>query len=231
MREGKRPDRPCREAILQQARRRRGRAEGDRQGDQGYRRRSRQICRRRARARSGRALHRRAGGELLMAIELKMPALSPTMEEGTLAKWLVKEGDEVKSRRHPRRDRDRQGDDGVRGGRRGHDRQDPGPRRHRRGEGRHRRSRCWRAKAKMRRRRRLLRPRRRRPKRRAEQKTEADARAAARPRPAPRSSPRRRAARRRPGSARRHRDDARPPSARRCATRWPRKCAATSACS
>lgn len=32
-----------------------------------------------------------------MAIELKMPALSPTMEEGTLAKWLVKEGDAVKS--------------------------------------------------------------------------------------------------------------------------------------
>ena len=30
-----------------------------------------------------------------MAIELKMPALSPTMEEGTLAKWLVKEGDAV----------------------------------------------------------------------------------------------------------------------------------------
>jgi len=32
-----------------------------------------------------------------MAIELKMPALSPTMEEGTLARWLVKEGDVVKS--------------------------------------------------------------------------------------------------------------------------------------
>ncbi len=32
-----------------------------------------------------------------MATELKMPALSPTMEEGTLAKWLVKEGDVVKS--------------------------------------------------------------------------------------------------------------------------------------
>ncbi len=32
-----------------------------------------------------------------MAIELKMPALSPTMEEGTLAKWLVKEGDEVQA--------------------------------------------------------------------------------------------------------------------------------------
>jgi pyruvate dehydrogenase E2 component (dihydrolipoamide acetyltransferase) len=32
-----------------------------------------------------------------MPIEIKMPALSPTMEEGTLAKWLVKEGDTVKS--------------------------------------------------------------------------------------------------------------------------------------
>jgi pyruvate dehydrogenase E1 component beta subunit len=32
-----------------------------------------------------------------MSIELKMPALSPTMEEGTLAKWLVKAGDTVKS--------------------------------------------------------------------------------------------------------------------------------------
>ena len=32
-----------------------------------------------------------------MGIELKMPALSPTMEEGTLAKWLVKEGDKVAS--------------------------------------------------------------------------------------------------------------------------------------
>ena len=32
-----------------------------------------------------------------MAIELKMPALSPTMEVGTVAKWLVKEGDEVSS--------------------------------------------------------------------------------------------------------------------------------------
>ncbi|MGJ3627432.1 biotin/lipoyl-containing protein [Sphingomonas sp. MMS24-JH45] len=32
-----------------------------------------------------------------MPIEIKMPALSPTMEEGTLAKWLVKEGDTVKA--------------------------------------------------------------------------------------------------------------------------------------
>jgi pyruvate dehydrogenase E2 component (dihydrolipoamide acetyltransferase) len=34
---------------------------------------------------------------MFMPTELKMPALSPTMEEGTLAKWLVKEGDTVKS--------------------------------------------------------------------------------------------------------------------------------------
>jgi len=32
-----------------------------------------------------------------MATEILMPALSPTMEEGTLARWLVKEGDTVKS--------------------------------------------------------------------------------------------------------------------------------------
>ncbi len=32
-----------------------------------------------------------------MPIEILMPALSPTMEEGTLAKWLIKEGDEVSS--------------------------------------------------------------------------------------------------------------------------------------
>ena len=32
-----------------------------------------------------------------MPTEVLMPALSPTMEEGTLAKWLVKEGDEVSS--------------------------------------------------------------------------------------------------------------------------------------
>ncbi len=32
-----------------------------------------------------------------MPIQILMPALSPTMEEGTLAKWLVKEGDKVES--------------------------------------------------------------------------------------------------------------------------------------
>ncbi|MCP5036456.1 MAG: biotin/lipoyl-binding protein, partial [Rhodobacteraceae bacterium] len=30
-----------------------------------------------------------------MATEILMPALSPTMEEGNLAKWLVKEGDQI----------------------------------------------------------------------------------------------------------------------------------------
>jgi pyruvate dehydrogenase E1 component beta subunit len=32
-----------------------------------------------------------------MATNILMPALSPTMEEGTLAKWLKKEGDQIKS--------------------------------------------------------------------------------------------------------------------------------------
>ena len=32
-----------------------------------------------------------------MAIEIKMPALSPTMTTGTLSKWLVGEGDHVNS--------------------------------------------------------------------------------------------------------------------------------------
>src|SRR5436309_13400783 len=32
-----------------------------------------------------------------MPTEILMPAMSPTMEEGKLAKWLVKEGDEVRS--------------------------------------------------------------------------------------------------------------------------------------
>ena len=32
-----------------------------------------------------------------MALDIKMPALSPTMEEGTLSKWLKNEGDKVTS--------------------------------------------------------------------------------------------------------------------------------------
>ncbi len=61
-----------------------------------------------------------------MPTEILMPALSPTMTEGNLARWLKQEGDTVARRRRHRRDRDRQGDDGGRGGRRGHARPDPG---------------------------------------------------------------------------------------------------------
>ncbi|MDB5654591.1 MAG: Transketolase, central region, partial [Tardiphaga sp.] len=32
-----------------------------------------------------------------MAIQVLMPALSPTMEKGNLSKWLKKEGDVIKS--------------------------------------------------------------------------------------------------------------------------------------
>jgi len=32
-----------------------------------------------------------------VSVNILMPALSPTMEEGTLAKWLVKEGDRIQS--------------------------------------------------------------------------------------------------------------------------------------
>ncbi|MFN3288078.1 MAG: biotin/lipoyl-containing protein, partial [Sphingomonadaceae bacterium] len=32
-----------------------------------------------------------------MALEIKLPAMSPTMEEGTLARWLVAEGEAVKA--------------------------------------------------------------------------------------------------------------------------------------
>ena len=43
-----------------------------------------------------RAPHRRpAGGMTPMPVAVTMPALSPTMTEGTLAKWLVSEGDRV----------------------------------------------------------------------------------------------------------------------------------------
>src|SRR5437588_2041614 len=40
---------------------------------------------------------RAAAGEGTMPIEILMPALSPTMTEGNVAKWLKKEGDEVHS--------------------------------------------------------------------------------------------------------------------------------------
>ena len=73
----------------------------------------------------------------VMPIEILMPALSPTMTEGNLARWLKQEGDEVSAGRRDRRDRDRQGDDGGRGGRGGPARQDPDRRRHRGRRGQH----------------------------------------------------------------------------------------------
>src|SRR5262252_5479379 len=49
-------------------------------------------------------MKRRGGGyplgyarEIAMPTEILMPALSPTMEEGKLAKWLVKEGQTIKA--------------------------------------------------------------------------------------------------------------------------------------
>ena len=50
----------------------------------------------------------------IMATQILMPALSPTMTEGKLARWLKNVGDEVQCRRRDRRDRDRQGDHGSR---------------------------------------------------------------------------------------------------------------------
>src|SRR5882724_8124558 len=41
--------------------------------------------------------HARISCEVSMPINILMPALSPTMEKGNLAKWLKKEGDKVKS--------------------------------------------------------------------------------------------------------------------------------------
>ena len=60
---------------------------------------------------------RLSGGAGNMATNILMPALAPTMTEGTLARWLKKEGEHDQGRRRDRRDRDRQGDDGGRGGR------------------------------------------------------------------------------------------------------------------
>ena len=36
-------------------------------------------------------------GDTIMAVEVLLPALSPTMTEGTLAKWLIKEGESVRA--------------------------------------------------------------------------------------------------------------------------------------
>src|SRR5204862_2580305 len=61
-------------------------------------RRSRTSSPRRARWRTASRLGRaRAPKGQHMPIEIRMPALSPTMTEGNLARWLKKEGDEVHS--------------------------------------------------------------------------------------------------------------------------------------
>ena len=96
------------------------------------RRGGRRIRHRKPRAGAGRTLHGRAR---LMSTEILMPALSPTMEEGKLAKWLVKEGDTVKSGdilAEIETDKATMEFEAVDEGKH---RQDPGARRHRRGEG------------------------------------------------------------------------------------------------
>src|SRR5512132_1883171 len=52
------------------------------------------MRRRRLRVSRGRA---KQGSETVMPIPILMPALSPTMEKGNLAKWVKAEGDKVKA--------------------------------------------------------------------------------------------------------------------------------------
>jgi hypothetical protein len=66
-----------------------------------------------------------------------MPALSPTMEEGKLAKWLKKEGDKVKSGDVIAEIETDKATMEVEAVDEGRDRQDPGRRRHRGREGQH----------------------------------------------------------------------------------------------
>ena len=120
MREEHDPIEQVRRRLLESWKLSRGRAEGDRR--QGARDRQRGGRVRHARSRAGpvRALHRHPPGARQrsdaattsspaiarrsdnantshsMAIDILMPALSPTMEQGKLAKWLKKEGDPVK---------------------------------------------------------------------------------------------------------------------------------------
>jgi pyruvate dehydrogenase E1 component beta subunit len=59
-----------------------------------------------------------------MPIDILMPALSPTMEEGNAGQMAQERRRQRCRRRRDRRDRNRQGDDGSRSRRRGQDRQD-----------------------------------------------------------------------------------------------------------
>src|SRR6185503_17562918 len=77
---------------------RRGQAQRVRQADQGYRHRRGRVRPRQSRARSAGALDRRLRrGVTQMPIEVLMPALSPTMTEGKIAKWHKQPGDKVKA--------------------------------------------------------------------------------------------------------------------------------------
>src|SRR5258708_2340931 len=80
---------PCRACLCTRERLHRGR------GADAHRRHVR--SRNRAADRSGQHHAAIATRSLTMPINILMPALSPTMEKGNLAKWLKKEGDKVKS--------------------------------------------------------------------------------------------------------------------------------------
>ena len=95
VREKRDPDRASRPEADRARCRRCRRPEGDRQGNPADRQHGRRIRHRKPRACSRRTLHGRL--RVNMSSQILMPALSPTMEEGKLAKWLVKEGDEVHS--------------------------------------------------------------------------------------------------------------------------------------
>ncbi len=97
-----------------------------------------------------RHLSLQAGGGRSMPINIPMPALSPTMEEGNLAKWLRQGRRQRRAGRRDRRDRDRQGDDGSRSRRRGHRRQDRRAGRHRGRQGERADRRAARARARTR---------------------------------------------------------------------------------
>ena len=64
---------------------------------------------------------------LAMQRQVLMPALSPSMTDGKIARWHVAEGQSSRGRRHPGRDRDGDGDARARGHERRPRREDPGP--------------------------------------------------------------------------------------------------------
>src|SRR5712691_7395058 len=105
-----RPDRAGARALVAEEMGERGRTEEDRRGRARHRQRGGRVRDQRSRARSIRAVDRRVcrlgrlrrtfialRDEAPMPIQVLMPALSPTMEKGNLAKWVKKEGEPVKA--------------------------------------------------------------------------------------------------------------------------------------